>query len=129
MTSPAGRIWEQYFDGPHSSHPAILVLPRPGDAMQMTDNGMPVQSIEEGYEVKGDQIRLMLHGLGLLPVMFFSAAEPDREELRAFRLNRFDDVRAHHRVALRDLVGGANAVLANFEQEAIRPAARALTTG
>jgi hypothetical protein len=115
MTSPAGRIREQSFDGPHSSHPAILVL--------------PVQSIEEGYEVKGDQIRLMLHGLGLLPVMFFSAAEPDREELRAFRLNRFDDGRAHHRVALRDLVGGANAMLANFEQEAIRPAARALTTG
>ena len=35
-----------------SSHTAILVLPRPGDAMQMTDNGVPVQSVEEGYDVK-----------------------------------------------------------------------------
>lgn len=117
-----------------SSHTAILVLPRPRDAMQMTDNGVPVQSVEEGYDVKGDQVRLMLHGLGLsnLPVLFFNAAEQDREELRAFLLSRIDDVRAHHRAALRDVVSGANAMLANYEkeqaQEAIRLAARPLAT-
>jgi transcriptional regulator with XRE-family HTH domain len=117
-----------------SSHTAILVLPRPGDAMQMTDNGVPVQSVEEGYDVKGDQVRLMLHGLGLsnLPVLFFNAAEQDREELRAFLLSRIDDVRAHHRAAMRDVVSGANAMLANYEkeqaQEAIRLAARPLAT-
>lgn len=117
-----------------SSHTAILVLPRPGDAMQMTDNGMPVQSVDEGYEVKGDQVRLMLHGLGLsnLPVLFFNAAEQDREELRAFLLSRIDAVRAHHRAALSDVVSGANAMLANYEkeqaQEAIRLAARPLAT-
>jgi hypothetical protein len=117
-----------------SSHAAVLVLPRPGDAMQMTDNGMPVQSAEEGCEVKGDQVRLMLHGLGLsnLPVLFFNAAEQDREELRAFLLDRVADVRAHHREALREVVNGANAMLANYEkeqaQEAIRLAARPLAT-
>jgi hypothetical protein len=116
------------------SHAAVLVLPRTGDAMQMTDNGVPVQSVEEGCEVKGDQVRLMLHGLGLsnLPVLFFNAAEQDREEPRAFILDRIEDVRSHHRAALRDVVSGANAMLANYEkeqaQEAIRLAARPLAT-
>ena len=68
------------------SHAAILVLPRPGDAMQMTDNGVPVQTVDEGYEVKTDQVRLMLRSLGLsnLPVLFFNAAEQEPEELRSF---------------------------------------------
>lgn len=117
-----------------NSHTSILVLPRPGEAMQMTDNGVPVQSVDEGYEVKGDQIRLMLHGLGLseLPVLFFNTAEQDREELRAFLLSRIAHVRAHHRAALREVVDGAKAMLANYAreqaQEATRLAARPLAT-
>lgn len=117
-----------------SSHTAVLVLPRPGDSMQMTDNGVPVQSVDEGYEVKGDQVRLMLHGLGLsnLPVLFFNAAEQDREELQVFLLKRIGDVRAHHREVLQEVVSGANAMLANYakeqSQEAIRLAARPLAT-
>jgi transcriptional regulator with XRE-family HTH domain len=116
------------------SHAAILVLPRPGDAMQMTDNGVPVQTVDEGYEVKTDQVRLMLRSLGLsnLPVLFFNAAEQEPEELRSFLLERIANVRAHHREALREVVSGAKAMLANYEkeqaQEAIRLAARPLAT-
>jgi transcriptional regulator with XRE-family HTH domain len=117
-----------------NSHAAILVLPRPDDAMRMTDYGVPVQSVDEGYEVKGDQVRLMLHGLGLsnLPTLFFNAAEQDRQELQQFLLDRIGDVRAHHREALREVVDGANAMIANYakeqSQEAIRLAARPLMT-
>ena len=116
------------------SHVAVLVLPRPGDALQMTDNGVPVQSVDEGYEVKGDQVRLMLHGLSLsrLPVLFFNAAEQDRNELQQFLLDQIADVRAHHREVLQEVVHGANAMLVNYakeqSQEAIRLAARPLAT-
>jgi hypothetical protein len=95
---------------------------------------VPVQNVDEGYEVKGDQVQLMLHGLGLsnLPVLFFNATEQDREELKQFLLGRIAGVRSHHREVLREVVNGANAMLANYakeqSQEAVRLAARPLST-
>ena len=112
---------------------AILVLPRPGEAMQMKDGGVPVRTAEDGCDVKGDEIRLKLHSLDLsnLPVTFFNAAEDNPEIVRAFLQGRIADVRAHHRAALREIVAGANALLANYEKEqaheAMREAARHLS--
>jgi hypothetical protein len=115
------------------SHAAVLVLPRPSEAMQMKDSGIPVRTAEEGYDVKVDEIRLKLHSLGLadLPVTFFNAAEDDPETLRRFLKARIAAVRDRHREALREIVAGANALLINYEkeqaQEAMREAARHLT--
>ena len=100
----------------------------------MKDTGIPVRTAEEGYDVKADEVRLKLHSLGLanLPVTFFNAAEDDPEKLRAFLKDRIAAVRGHHRAAVREIVEGANALLANYEKEqaheAMREAARHLAS-
>jgi transcriptional regulator with XRE-family HTH domain len=106
------------------SHAAVLVLPRPGEAMQMKDAGVAVRTAEEGCDVKADEIRLKLHSLGLadLPLMFFNAAEDDPEALRSFLQSRIAAVRNRHRDALREVIIGANALLANYEKEQAREA-------
>ena len=85
----------------------------------MKDASVPVRTAEEGYEVKSDEIRLKLHSIGLanLSVTFFNAAEDSPETLRDFLLSRIADVRGRHRATLREIVGGANALLANYERE------------
>jgi transcriptional regulator with XRE-family HTH domain len=115
------------------SHAAVLVLPRPGEAMQMKDAGVPVGTAEEGCEIKADEIRLKLNALGLadLALAFFNAAEDDPGVLRSFLQARIAAVRDRHRDSLREIVAGANALLANYEKEqareATREAARQLT--
>jgi transcriptional regulator with XRE-family HTH domain len=112
---------------------SILALPRPGEAMAVKDNGVPVETAEEGYEIKGDEVRLKLSPLGLrdLPLMFFNAAEDSRESLRGFIRSRIDAVREFHRSNLREIISGAEALLANHQKEqareAMRQAARHLT--
>src|SRR6266568_933252 len=115
------------------SHAAILALPRPGDALAMKDNGYPAQSAQEGYELKAEEVQLRLHPLGLpnLRVVFFNAAEDPPEYLRSFIIERINAVRNSHRATLREIIDGANSLLANYEKEQARgvmqAAARRLT--
>ncbi len=100
----------------------------------MKDQGYPAQSAEEGYELKAEEVQLKLHPLGLanLPIAFFNAAEDAPEVLRNFIAARIGVVRDAHRNALREIVNGANSLLANYEKEQtreiIRTAAHRLTT-
>jgi transcriptional regulator with XRE-family HTH domain len=113
---------------------AILALPRPGEALAMKDHGYPAQSAEEGYELKAEEVQLKLHPLGLtnLPIAFFNAAEDAPEVLRNFIAGRVNVVRDAHRTALREIIAGANSLLANYEKEQAREimktAAHRLTT-
>lgn len=115
------------------SHAAILVLPRPNEALAVKDNGFPVQSAEEGYEVKGEEVQLKLQPMGLdhLPVLFFNAAEDEPEQLRIFIRARITAVQEWHRNGLRDIIAGAKSMLENYEKdqarEAMAAAARRLT--
>jgi hypothetical protein len=104
----------------------VLVLPRPGEAMQVKDSGVRVRNAEEGYDVKADEVRLKLHSLGLadLPLTFFNAAEDDPDTLRSFLKARIAAVRDRHREALREIVVGANALLANYAKEQAKEAMR-----
>lgn len=117
-----------------ATHAAILALPRPGEALAMKDNGYPAQSADEGYELKAEEVRLKLHPLGLttLPLAFFNAAEDPPENLRSFIMERIRAVQEFHRSALREIIEGANSLLANYEKEqareAMRGASRNLTT-
>lgn len=116
------------------THAAILALPRPGEALAMKDNGYRVQSAEEGYEVKGEEVQLALHRSGLtsLPLAFFNAAEDEPEVLRSFILGRIEAVRESQRETLREIIEGATALLANYEKdqarEIMQAAARSLQT-
>ncbi|MDO8875197.1 MAG: helix-turn-helix transcriptional regulator [Pseudolabrys sp.] len=115
------------------SHAAILALARTGEALAVKFEGYPAQTDQEGYELKGDEVRLKLHPLGLdhLPVVFFNAAEDPPEALRAFIVERIDAIRTSHRASLREIIDGANDLLANYEkaqaQETMRTASRRLT--
>ncbi|CAE6887974.1 helix-turn-helix domain-containing protein [Paraburkholderia domus] len=117
------------------SHAAILVLPRPGDALAVKDHdGYLAQTANDGYELKAEEVQLKLHPLGLpnLPIQFFNAAEDAPEILRSFILSRIEAVRVSHRNALREIISGANALLLNYEKEQAREvmqaAARSLKT-
>jgi hypothetical protein len=108
------------------SHVAVLVLARPDDALKTTENGVAVQSVEEGYDLKAYQVGRKLRSFRISDrqVLFFNAAEQEPEELRAFLRGRIADVRARHREALREIVAGVNALLGNYEKEQARDAMR-----
>ncbi len=116
------------------SNAAIVVLPRPGEALAMKDNGYPAQTASEGYELKAEEVQLKLHPIGLprIPLQFFNAAEDDPEVLRHFLLDRINAVQESHRNSLREILSGANALLLDYEKEQTREvqmaAARSLTT-
>jgi transcriptional regulator with XRE-family HTH domain len=101
---------------------AILALPRPSEALAVKDNGYPVQNAQEGYEIKGEEVQLRLHPLGLtnLPVVFFNAAEDSPDVLRDFVRGRIEAIRESHRARLREIITGANALLLNYEKEQAR---------
>ena len=101
------------------THAAILALPHTGEALAVKDNGYPVQTVEEGYEVKGEEVQLALHrsGLSSLPVAFFNAAEDEPQALRSFILGRIEAVRESQRETLREIIKGATALLANYEKD------------
>ena len=114
------------------SHVGLLVLPRSGDALKVKDNGVLVETDEDGCAVKGEEIQLKLSPLGLqdLRVDFFNAAEDTPEKLRTFIRERIDAVRNSHRDTLSEIIDGARALLANYETEQsleiMRAAARRL---
>jgi transcriptional regulator with XRE-family HTH domain len=116
------------------SHVAVLGLPRPGEALAMKDNGYPVQTAAEGYDLKLEEVQLKLHPLGLpnLPVSFFNAAEDAPELLRSFVRERIEVVREFHRRTLREIIDGAKALLLNYEkaqaEEVMQAAGRSLKT-
>lgn len=113
---------------------AVLVLARPGDALKMKDVGVPVETEEEGYDLKSDEVRLRLPSLRLSDenMLFFNAAEQEPEVLRAFLRARIAGVRAAHREALQQIVTDAKALLINYEkeqaEEAMRVAVQPLAT-
>ena len=115
-------------------HTAMLVLARPGDALKVKDGGVLVETEDEGYELKGDEVRLRLPSLRLTDenMLFFNASEQEPEVLRAFVRARIAGIRAEHRDALRQIVADATALLVNYEkeqaEEAMRIGAQALAT-
>lgn len=108
------------------SHYAILVLPRPNEALAVKDNGVPVELAEEGYALKGEEVELKLHPLGLggLSMEFFNAAEDEPSKLRDFLISRIRSVQSHHRDRLEEVIAGARALLENYEKEQAREAMR-----
>jgi len=113
----------------------VLALPRTGEALAMKDDsGDRVESDEEGYELKEEQVSMALQPLGLedLPVGFFNAHQDSPERLKGFLTGRLSILRATIRRRLQDVTENARSVLANYEreqvQEVVRHAGRMLHT-
>jgi hypothetical protein len=107
---------------------ALLVLPRPSEALAMKDDATSasVESVQEGYELKAEQIALALEPLGLqtLGVAFFNANEDPASGAREFLLERLNRARASFRARIGGAMAGARALLRNHGEERIRAVLR-----
>ncbi|ANQ73282.1 MULTISPECIES: helix-turn-helix transcriptional regulator [Rhodococcus] len=104
------------------SNCAILVLARPEEALAVKDEtGLRAESIEEGYELKSEQVSVALgpYQLDSMPVEFFNALDDDPNRLRDFLANRVAHTRQEFRRQLRDILANAENLIANAEQEQV----------
>lgn len=107
---------------------SLLVLPRPSEALAMKDDATstPVESADEGYELKAEQIALALEPLGLqnLGVGFYNANEDPATAAQEFLIERLALARASFRNRIQDATNGARALLRNHGEERIRAVLR-----
>ncbi|GAA3572618.1 hypothetical protein GCM10022419_061910 [Nonomuraea rosea] len=111
------------------SHSSILVLPRSREALAVKDeSGLRVESNEDGYEIKAEQISAALtqYQLSDLPVQFFNALEDDPEVVKKFLHDCVKATRARFEQQLRDVLDRALTLLANAEEEQVREIQRAV---
>jgi hypothetical protein len=104
-------------------HVALLVLPRTGEAMASKDeSGMRVETPEEGYELKAEQVALSLQPLGLddLNVGFYNSHQDSPARLQGFLVELLKIQREKMRANLRTIISGAQSVLANEEREQVQ---------
>lgn len=105
------------------THSALLVLPHPNEALAVKDeSGIRVETVEEGYELKGEQVAMALQPLGLhkLAVGFFNAHGDDPTRLREFLTERIGNVRQTFRSRLHEITLNAEALLRNHEQSQVQ---------
>jgi transcriptional regulator with XRE-family HTH domain len=107
---------------------SLLVLPRPAEALAMKDDATsaPVDSVQEGYELKGEQIALALEPLGLqaLGVAFYNANEDPPVSAQKFVLERLTRARESFRARINDATAGARVLLRNHGEERVRAVLR-----
>lgn len=115
------------------THAVLLVLPRPNEAMAVKDEaGIKVDSAEEGYELKEEQISMALQPLGLadLAIDFFNSHQDDPKELQDFLHGRIALVQQTFRDRMEEITTQARNLLLNQEQaqvhEVVRNAAHML---
>lgn len=107
---------------------SLLVLARPGEALAMKDDATstPVESADEGYELKAEQVALALEPLGLqnLGVGFYNAHEDAPSSAQAFLIERMQQARDAFRGRVREAMNGAKVLLKNHGEERIRAVLR-----
>ena len=113
---------------------AVLVLPRPEEALAVkTDQGDVAEDKEEGYDLKGEQAKMILESrrLPTAGVKFFNVREDDVQSLNTFLLTLIRNLRALHIQRLSEVIDEANALVKNYvkeqKSETLRVAARRLT--
>lgn len=102
---------------------SLLVLPRSGEAMAMKDDATsaPVETTDEGYELKAEQAAMALEPLGLqnLAIGFYNAAEDPAPMAQAFLVGRLNQARESFRQRTREAIEGAQTLLKNHGEERV----------
>ena len=100
----------------------VLALPRSNEALAVKDDeGFSAQTVEDGYDLKGDQVELRLGKL--VPgvrIEFFNAFEDEPELLSDFLLELVHGLRKRHCENLKEAIAGANDLVQNFAKEQVR---------
>ena len=99
---------------------AVLALPRPGEALAVKDDssGFSAETVDEGYELKRDQVEMRIEALNVpdVSVGFFNALEDAPNRLCVFLLELVNGLRKRHRENLNEAIDGANYLVRNFEK-------------
>lgn len=101
----------------------VLALPRPNEALAVKDDaGFSAQTIEDGYDLKCDQVEFRLEVLQVpgVRVEFFNALEDEPELLSDFLLQLVQGLRKRHCENLKEAIVGANDLVQNFAKEQVR---------
>lgn len=101
----------------------VLGLPRPNEALAVKDDaGFSAETVEEGYDLKGDQVEFRLEPLHIpgVRVEFFNALEDDPELLSDFLLELVHGLRERHCKNLKEAIAGADDLVQNFAKEQVR---------
>ena len=101
---------------------ALLVLPHPDEALAVKDNGIRVESVTEGYELKHEQITTALEPLGVrnLTVGFFNAFGDEPGTLRQLLTQGLSTIRQNFRQRISDGTRHARTLIANHEKEQVQ---------
>lgn len=109
------------------SNCGVLVLPRPDEAAAVKDeSGLLVESNEEGYELKREQVSAALNAYRLsdLPIDFFNAFEDDPARLKEFLRGRVLHTRGEFKRQLCNVLMQAQSLLDNVEKEQVQEVQR-----
>jgi transcriptional regulator with XRE-family HTH domain len=104
------------------SNATVLVLPKNAEALAVKhDDGYEVESVEEGYDLKEDQVRANLSPLGLndLPVRFFDAHADDAAIFRSALIDQVEATRVVFRRDLDEVIERAIQLLERAEEEEV----------
>lgn len=109
------------------SHTGVLVLARPGEALEAKDeDGSHAETADDGYEIKGDQIRNALARVKLseCPTHFFNAREDDPGLLREFLRSRVTQTRQAIHTELESTLERTESLLENAAEEQVQAVQR-----
>lgn len=123
------HVTETEVDPALLSRVAILVLSRSGNALSMRhDSGEPAGDVEDGYEIKKEQVADALQRINLLgvDVFVFDAAADDPAELSEFLAGKLDAMRAAQAVAGRQTIDAIRQMLENVKEAAAMAALAAV---
>lgn len=109
----------------------LLVLPRPEEAMAMKDDaGNPVETAEEGYEIKQEQVAMKLPSLaaGQVPIYFSNIGADDPADFSMALLNQIIRLRAAQAQQITSLTTAVEDLIANEEREHAQLALKHVTS-
>ena len=101
----------------------ILSLPRPEEAIAVKDDsGEQVQTDDEGYSLKEEQIELSLGRIGIdsMPIHFFNSSSDETEDLNEFIVKLLGNLRDSRVNRIKAISRAVDYLIKNKEEESVR---------